>query len=187
MEDYTARLEEANNATSKILQNSLEALLKLPENSLQEGPSLQKNALVVFNPTLTSRSELRRFKFIVPSHIPSNTIPTVYRIDNSDVRKRIAVQAQMEVNARWRRRHNALRNIGRSQGGGFPRWAIGTGGLLLYTAFLISVSSRRALEIARGASRDWVEGASFTLLTVTNVLASNVVVVSSFWAWKMIA
>ena len=98
LEDYTARLAEADNATSNILRSSLEALVRLPTNSLEIEPSSENNALLVFNPTMITRSELLRFEFVPPSHLPSNIIPSLYRVDSG---KRTAIQAQMEVNDRF--------------------------------------------------------------------------------------
>ena len=93
LEDYTARLVEAKNASTSIVMASLEAMTGVQH--LQASPALDSNAMLVFNPTGQSRTEIIRFEFPM-GH--GNILPTVYRLGAKG--SQVPIVAQIEINDR---------------------------------------------------------------------------------------
>jgi hypothetical protein len=96
LEDYTARLQEADAATGKILRSSLEATAGMTTGSLRKNGILGDGGLLLFNPTFQARSELVRMEWssqMLDEKTRAPVIPTV--VDRKTGR---AVTAQVDVN-----------------------------------------------------------------------------------------
>lgn len=109
LEDYTRRLDEADAASAALTTASVEALATMPTGSLSlefvVRHFVQSAApIVVFNPSMHTRTELVRVQFAQPPvgslaapDAAAVLIPSVYRLE-SDATAKTAVTAQVEVN-----------------------------------------------------------------------------------------
>jgi hypothetical protein len=103
LSDYILRLNEADNNTNIILKTSIEKIANLKRDTLVDETNMKisnksNDHFIVFNPTLTPRSELKKMIFNRPSNVPKTTLPTISLIQMDGSSQ--PVVAQIVVNDR---------------------------------------------------------------------------------------